>query len=200
VLTVLCKTKRLASKLARQDINDWLRCEQDGYADKATVPDYRQVRATIAMNSNGHIPTGFGMLANGIKEMPELGINPVIPMLDPISDVLSWIESLAKGEGLFLPIQRAWDVDQGLRRRINPLFRDQVSFLLRMNPSQIKSIPEQIKNKVLEWACDLEVAGMTGDGISFTEKEKTIAHSITFNISDSKIGQLNNMGANHAGR
>src|SRR4051812_26630207 len=66
VLTVLRKTKRLASKLGRQDINDWLRSELEGYTDSATVPDYRQVRATIAMNTNGHIPAGFGYLANGI--------------------------------------------------------------------------------------------------------------------------------------
>ncbi len=48
VLTVLRKTKRLASKLERQDIAAWLEAEQAGYDSNDAVPEYRQVATTLA--------------------------------------------------------------------------------------------------------------------------------------------------------
>jgi hypothetical protein len=93
---------------------------------------------------------------------------------------------------------RGSDIDRSLRSNmiIHPQFADQITFVLRLNTVQVKSIPDQIKDRVLEWACGLEAAGVTGDGMSFSEKEKQIAHSVTFNIHNSNIGQLNNQGTN----
>ena len=47
VLAVLRKTKRLASKLGRNDITDWLNSEQNGYPKDKGIPDYRIVSGTI---------------------------------------------------------------------------------------------------------------------------------------------------------
>jgi hypothetical protein len=199
VLTVLRKTKRLASKLDRKDIADWLQSEQAGYASGQDVPEYRQVRGTLAMQTNGHIPAGYGFVMNGIQELPGFGINPIMPVKESISTVLSWIESPEKGHGIYFPIDRAMDVDRYVRSHVNPMFRNQVSFMLRLNDAQVKAIPEQIKDKVLDWACALECAGVTGDGLSFSAKEKELAHAITFNISGSHIEQLNNLGNNLKG-
>ena len=79
------------------------------------------------------------------------------------------------------------------------MFADQITFLLHLNSCQIRAIPEQIKDRVLDWACALESVGVTGDGLSFSAKEKEIAHSVTINISDSHIEQLNNSGTNQRG-
>lgn len=103
------------------------------------------------------------------------------------------IDGLGKGKGLYWTMEGN---DEAIRRILNPLIRDQVSFLFHLNESQVKAVPEQIKDKVLDWACTLEAAGITGSGMSFSEKDKERAHSITFNIYDSHIEQLNNLGTN----
>jgi hypothetical protein len=148
------------------------------------------------MNTNGYVPAGHGYGMNGIQDLTDFGLNPTVPLVDPISSVLSMINSLSEGQGMYFPIERHEEMDQYVRRHINPLVRHQVSFLLHLNASQIRAVPEQIKNKVLDWACALEQAGVHGDGPSFNEQEKQIGHSVTINISGSQIEQLNNMGNN----
>jgi len=121
-----------------------------------------------------------------------------MPFRDSISSVLALIESLREDKKVYLPIDDGSDLSRSLRSyfQIDPMFVRQISFLSRLNSVQTRAIPEQIKDKVLEWACDLETAGVTGDGLSFSPKEKEIAHFITFNIHNSTIDQLNNMGMN----
>jgi hypothetical protein len=79
------------------------------------------------------------------------------------------------------------------------MFAHQITLLLHLNGAQIAAIPNHIKDKVLDWACALEAGGVTGEGLSFSAKEKEIAPSVTFNISNSQIEQLNNLGTNQRG-
>jgi hypothetical protein len=198
VLTVLRKTKRLASKLDHRDISDWLNCEQNGYPSNSDVPDYRIIKATIAINTNGYVPAGFGYLMKGILELPSSDSNLRVPCRDSISAVLSLIENLKGRNIAYCPIEDGSTMSRALREayQIDPMFSGQVSFHSRLNSVQIRAIPERIKDRVLEWACDLECAGITGDGLSLSQEEKAKAHSITFNIHNSNIEQLNNMGEN----
>jgi hypothetical protein len=196
VLTVLRKTKRLASKLGQTDILDWLRHEMEGYPRGDLVPAYRQVGTTLAMNTNGHVPAGYGYLMNGVHELPGVGFHPMMPVVAPVSTILSWIVSLSKGKAIFHPIERHEEADDFFRKHVDPMFQGQVDFMLHLNDSQVKAIPDQIKDKVLDWACALEQAGVNGEGQSFNQQEKRIASSITINISGSQIEQLNNMGTN----
>jgi hypothetical protein len=201
VLTVLRKTKRLASKLDRQDIVDWLRAEQDGYPPSQTVPHYREVGMTIAYNTNGYIPAGFGYLRSGIEDLPASRFNCSLPLKEPISTILSFIESINAGQGVYNPIEEGTEISRAIRStfRFHPMFARQISFLMHFNGAQIVAIPEQIKDKVLDWACALEQAGVTGEGLTFSAEEKQKAHSITFNITESHIEQLNNLGTNQRG-
>ena len=199
VLTVLRKTMRLASKLSRDDISAWLLAEQNGYPRGDAVPEYRRVRGRLAINVMGYIPAGFGMLMTGAQDLPGSNFNPEVPVIDSISTVQTWIADMTDGSELSLPIDRNSDVDRFHRRLISPDFRHQVSFLLHLNPAQIRAIPERIKDKVLEWALALERAGVTGEGMTFSAEEKKLAHSVTFNISNSLIEQLSNSGINHKG-
>jgi len=202
VLTVLRKTKRLASKLDRQDISDWLHCEQSGYKNKnVSLPDYRKINTTLAINTNGYIPTSFGMVVNGIQDIPSCGLDLPCNLGDSISAVLSMIEEIKNEKQMYRPIEEGTEFSRSLREfiKIDPMFSRQVTFLLHLNAAQVKAIPDQIKDKVLEWACALEVAGVTGEGMSFSEKEKHTAHNVNFNIFDSHIEQLNNSGTNQRG-
>jgi hypothetical protein len=200
VVTVLRKAKRLSSKLRLQDINDWLDHEQSGYPRGDGVPEYRVVLGSICYNTNGYIPAGFGMARSGIAPLPgfDLGLN--VPQVDPISGIMSHIASLGGGNGLYLPAGD--DLSNHIRANLQSTDRsilDQLTFLVKLNESQVRDIPEQVKNKVLDWSCKLESAGVTGDGVSFSEKEKQIAQHVVFNIMNSTVDQITNGGMNLKG-
>lgn len=199
VLTVLRKTKRLASKLDRQDIAEWLESEQNGYGAEEDVPDYRTVGVTLAYNTNGYVPAGWGTLVKGTVMLPDCCLGLKLPIRDSISTIMSWIEAEGRAEKLCSPVPEGSDVCQQLRSIycFDPLIADQITFLFRYNGAQIKAIPERIKDRVLNWSCALESAGVTGDGLTFTVKDRDIAQTVTFNIYGSHIEQLNNAGSNH---
>src|SRR5262245_45537013 len=69
VFAVRRKTKRLASKLDRQDIVEWLRAELEGYPESMTPPDYRKIGVTGAYKTNGYIPAGYGYMKQGVEDL-----------------------------------------------------------------------------------------------------------------------------------
>ncbi len=157
VLTVLRKARRLASKLSVSDIDDWLKAEQEGYGSSKAVPKYRMIRATMAYKTNGYIPSGFGSLMNGIEHLPG-GMSAPMGVAEPISTIMNWIEADSKNHGLYLPVSDT-GLTQQLRSGFDPWIADQITFLLHLNMTQVKAIPDQIKDKVLDWALALERAG-----------------------------------------
>jgi hypothetical protein len=200
VLTVLRKTKRLASKLGRQDIGEWLKAEQEGYSEGQTVPRFRMVATRLAYNTNGYIPAGFGFVKSGIEDLPIENLCFPIPMRDSINEVVTLIADLNQGNGLYRNIEgTAYGNSVRSHLRFNPHFENQISLMIHLDSGQVRAIPDQIKDHVLDWACKLEEAGVTGDNMSFSNEEKKIAHSIIFNINNSQIDQLNNMGSNRKG-
>jgi len=198
VLTVLRKARRLASKLGVDDIDDWLGAEQNGYREDQDVPTYRMVKGSLCYNTNGPIPVGWGQVGTGIMDYPG-GFCVDRPMLDAMGEVMALIERTTTNtnHGLYLQVDN--DGLHQFRRTLNPYIADQVTFMLKMNVVQVRAIPEAVKDKVMDWALALERRGVLGENMTFSEKEKTEAHAITFNISNSKIEQLNNMGSNHKG-
>lgn len=198
VLTVLRKTKRLASKLNRDDIGAWLASEQDGYTSSKSVPDYRNVGTSLVFRSTGWIPAGYNQIMQGIQD---LNFNPGITLgvPEPISTILSWLNEKNENFGIFAPVPVETELSRFLSARMNPMIRNQVTFLFKFNMPQINAIPEQIKDKVLDWALALERAGVVGEGMTFSTKEKELAHNVTFNIANSTIGQLSNWGSNIKG-
>jgi hypothetical protein len=196
-VSVIRKAKRLSAKLGRQDISDWLDHEQSGYPRGDSVPDYRVVRGTVCYNTNGDIPAGLGMMKSGIAPVQGFDLDLKIPQTEPISTVASQIAAMDSGKGLYLPTGEEMSkfVRKGLQCTF-PEILDQLTFLVQLNESQVRDIPEQVKNKVLDWACKLESAGVTGDGVSFSQKEKEAAQHVTFNISHSTVGQISDSGSN----
>jgi hypothetical protein len=199
-LTVLRKTKRLASKLNRQDISEWLQAELNGYEDGQDLPDYRVIGSTVAYNTNGYVPAGFGYMKNGIEDLPFFGTFET-RLHESISSIISMIDDLKTGRknGLFLSVGEETTRMIRSHIQIESCHERQITFLMRLNTTQVKAIPEQIKDKVLDWACALESAGVIGEGMSFSQKEKDIAHNITLNINNCNIDQLSNLGSNNKG-
>lgn len=199
VLTVLRKTKRLASKLGLSDIVNWLKFEQNGYPDNDSVPSYRRVNSTVACNINDYIPIGFGMIVRGVVDLPSGDLDLNIPLRDSINVILSVIQLVYDGNEHCISIEKEFEYSLRQLYKFDPSVSQQVSLLLRPNRSQVEAIPNLIKDKVLDWACNLESAGILGEGLTFSTQDKEAAHNITLNIENSKIDQLNNLGTNQKG-
>jgi hypothetical protein len=199
VLTVLRKARRLASKLGATEILDWLDSEQSGYTTKTSLPNYRKVKGKLVYRTNGYVPAGYGMIMNGIADVGSgtFTIDWYVP--DSISQVLVMIDAVTtKNHGLYFPLPND-ERTEGLRSNFDSFVADQISFMIELNRSHVVVIPEAVKDKVMDWALALERSGVSGEGLTFSDKEKTEAHAITFNINNSKIEQLNNMGDNRKG-
>jgi hypothetical protein len=198
VMTVLRKAKRLASKLGVADIDDWLQCEQEGHSGGHPVPKYRVVKGHLVFKSNGPIPVGWGMLATGVMDYPG-GVTVDRDIPDAMAEVLAMTaQANEKNHGLYMTLPDA-QTNHYLHGTMNELIADRVTFLLRLNIGQILAIPEAVKNRVLDWSGLLERKGVLGENMTFNEAERKLAHTITFNISNSKIEQLNNQGNNIRG-
>ena len=189
VLTVLRKAKRLASKLGVTDIDLWLRCEQEGYVGGTEIPAYRTVKGTLVYNSNGYIPVGWGMIGEGIMDFPgNLGFDRRLP--DAMSEVASMIEyARQKGHGLYYPLEES-DFTRRCRGMMHPLIANKVSFLLRLSTGNIQSIPDAVKDRVLDWACALERRGVLGENMTFSDREKEQAHTLRLDLTNCTIQQL----------
>ena len=64
---------------------------------------------------------------------------------------------------------------------------------IHLSTSQLHGLLDAVRNLVLDWALQLERAGINGDGMSFNKDEKILAHSApTFNIGSigSMVGNL----------
>lgn len=195
VLSVLRKARRLASKLGVDDINHWLRCEQEGYERDATLPNYRTVTGTLSIKTNGYIPAGMGYVVNGVIDYPG---GFVVPnrMPQPMSQIVQMAAPSEKSDNFVTVDER---LVAGFRSRMDPDFAHQMTFLLRLNIDQIRSIPDAVKDRILDWALELERRGVLGENMTFNDDEKQKAHTINFNLQNCTIEQLNNMGKNARG-
>src|SRR5262249_17041681 len=144
--------------LNRQDIAEWLQAEQVGFFSGQSVPEYRKITTTLALETNGPVPAGFGFTQNGRIDLPHYDLTDRVHVRDSINDVLEWIKGLGSHNAIYFPIPEGDEYSRAIRKviRVNPRFAHQVTFLLRLNELQIKAIPEHIKDKVLDWACALE--------------------------------------------
>lgn len=197
VLTVLRKANRVSAKLNVSGISEWLKHEQDGYPGGDSVPSYRKLSVVFCYNTNGYIPAGYGYIRKGVIPFygPISGLT--FPLVDSIGTVVSLLISIDKGKELYFPVPDNMASDlRNMLRSDNPDVLQQLTFHAKLNNSQIRDIPEQVKNKVLDWACVLESAGVTGEGHTFSPQEKQNAQTVVFNISNSTIEQLNSSGPN----
>lgn len=199
-LTVLRKAKRVCAKLNRRDILEWVNLEQNGYFSVDEVPAYRVGPLTICYNTNGSVPAGFGYIKSGIFPIPggEGMINGDIQ--EPLSTVLGWIIAIDKGDNIYVSVPKnaANILKQGFRTNM-PEIIDQFTYLAQQNESIIRDIPEQVKNRVLDWACELDMAGIYGEGHVFSTIDQEKAGQVTFNFAGCNIGQLTNSGDNTKG-
>jgi hypothetical protein len=184
VLTVLRKAKRLSAKLGRDDICDWIDHELNGYKDDDDViPEYRRISITFAYRTNGYVPMGYGMVGNGVQPLPDLHLDLKADMVYSVSEIEQCIKQLDQGNGLYYELDRATaEHVKSLYMRGDNKIINRFSFLAQYNQTEIRAIADNVKDKILDWACSLERSGVLGTDNSFTDKERNDAQSVNFTL------------------
>jgi hypothetical protein len=153
----------------------------NGYPNGSDVPDYRRVPVSFAYNTNGPVPIGHGLAADGIQNIGDLGLGVKLPVGEPIGEVLNWINS-PQQSGIFQQVHA--DMVLLIRQAFHTTRPDIVArftWLTQLNKSSLSDIPNQVKNKILDWALELERANIHGEDHSFTTDEKRQAERVVFN-------------------
>ncbi|TPL64104.1 hypothetical protein [Mesorhizobium sp. B2-3-15] len=183
VSTLLRKVKVAAAKLKLDKVEDWVEHELNGYFG-AELPSYRKLygRAQAFNPYRGWIPIILGSAEE----------NDIISRFD-VRESLSSLEStIARSTGhLEMPFPP--EIVSLLNRDMGVQFG---RMAIHVPISQGQSVVEAVRNLILDWALDLEKAGILGEGFSFNDSERTLAKeaAVTYNINS--IGTFaGNMGS-----
>lgn len=180
VSTLLRKVKVAAVKLSLSDTLNWADSELKGYTD--AVPDYRMI------SGRSMAKTSFGdWLAIG-------GDENVLSALRKraLGQSISSLEELMKSDerNLMMPYPPSVVSRLGL---------DWTEAALFISTSNIAAVIDHVRNLVLDWALDLERAGITGEGLRFTQSEQRAAAASHINIQiDGANARLNIGSEDHS--
>lgn len=164
LVVLLRQAKVAASKLRLPSLEAWIAHELSGYPTVHDLPDYRVLQGRPAAFNpyNGWIPI----------IMPTAELNDMLSTVQVCQSVAS-LEQIDLNDGNI-----HWPMTADMIRMLNEIM--EVSFgrmVVRLGGGQIAHILESTRGRVLDWALKLEEAGVTGQGLSFTDKEREIAQT-----------------------
>lgn len=180
ITSLLRKALVAARKLGVPDFEAWISGELNGYESGVPIPNYRKVRGTLKVFNpyNGWCP-----LMMGDSELAENLSKRSIGQ--PIAEIESLLNDREKGGSFYIhfPSHIEQQLMSGMEIPLQPA--------LLVGTAQLKGIVDGVKNAILDWALRLEEQGVLGEGMTFSKKEKEIAHNITYQI-ENLIGSVSN--------
>jgi hypothetical protein len=180
VTNLLRIAKIAATKLNATDALVWIDRELNGYVRTKVkdLPEYRQlVGVPVAYNPyHGWQPIHF----KDAKTAENLSLAPISFALGTIEKTVSE----AGGGALFLPYppELKLKLQQGLPFRTD--------LQISLERGQLWNIVDQVRNLILNWALELEKAGVLGEDMQFSEREKGDARPITHQYIIQNVGVL----------
>lgn len=172
-----------ARRLDIPEFVNWIDSEMNGYAPDTPIPDYRKFFGELVVYNHvrGHdIPcaTSNSKMEAFLRYHEERQSIAVIEQL------------LAAGKPIikYFPHEIERQLEESMQFPLRPK-------LVFSNP-QIRGIVEMARNKILDWALELEGQGIIGEGMSFTTEEKNAVqqHFHISNVSGSQI-QISSNGS-----
>lgn len=159
ITDLLRKAKLAAVKLSATEFAAWIDLAMNGYYGQKSVPSYRQVAGRVKFHNPIH---GW---------RPVIGLNGFNQSIyQPIGEVASLS---ASANGFIMG-----PIPESLRRKVSDQAGFECEVMLQVATTAMASIVEAVRNHVLEWTLKLEQAGIRGDGLSFTQEETRVAHSM----------------------
>lgn len=175
--SLLRKAKVAAVKLNAHDITNWIDLELKGYNGDETIPNYRIVHGTLKARNyyNGRwVPVHF-QTPEAAEGFSKRGIGSSVAELEQIMSGGAAHDAQLQ---LSLPPKFRHALMEANGVDFEPAFI--------FSPSAVRGILSRVRQTVLDWALELEARGVSGEGLSFTNEEKSAASTIHFNISASR--------------
>lgn len=165
----------VASKLGVPDAPAWIEKELSGYPrdDIDALPAYRFITGrVIALNPVRGWQT---VMFDNQTAAETLSRRPVV-------NSIAQIEALADSNAT-LHSRYSAEAEIYLRKSI----KLQTDVACEVNRASFVGILNEVRNRVLVWSMELEMAGIRGDGMSFSREEKEKAHTITINTASGNV-------------
>jgi hypothetical protein len=179
VSDLLRKALIVARKLGLQEFEQWVSLELNGYKD-VKVPDYRMLTGEIKVWNEYH------------------GWQPVFFENTKLAERLSSKgagQPIGELETLFKEGKKTHNLVMHFPKHIELQIMKDAPYLaqpvLLVPEASVYGIIEAVRNALLHWALKLEQDGILGEGITFSEREKTIASTINYHI-ENFVGEMNN--------
>lgn len=169
VTQLLRRAKVVAVKLKLDLVSDWLDAELNGYVDEAVVPAYRTQPGQAKWFNPIH---GWLPIEGPSSIMDKLNYRKV---QQPISSLEDYVRR-PDGEW-YAPFSQ--ELIKALFGK-QPYPPSQAGVFLDI--SRFVEIVDHVRGKVLDWALDLERAGITGEGLSFSPTEQQKASHVSIKI------------------
>lgn len=182
ITTLLRKCVVIATKLKLDEFLTWANYELKGYPPDTHVPDYRKVSAEL----KGYNPyNGMWLPFLFEAEPPDYAryrevYSPVAGLQDLIRDRDGHLEMALPNE-----LARHLMESSGAPRPPTSI----------IHKTSVFALLEAVRNVIIDWSLKLESAGILGEGMTFTQKEKQTAMSNTYNIHNFN-GVLGDVTAN----
>lgn len=182
VAMLLRKVKLAAVKLQLPAIDEWVSKELQGYTS-GPVPPYRQISGT---------PKAFNPFQGWI---PIMGDPKTISAISKINhgQPIAAIEDLIKdNDAAVFQKPLSPEVIHILNKNSDVMLGEMVNFIGR---GHLVSILDQVRTMVLDWAIELEKAGIRGESMTFKSEEKIAAQSnpaITIGSVGNFVGVVGN--------
>jgi hypothetical protein len=163
---LLRKTKVVAMKLGLEDVKEWVDRELHGFRSDFDIPEYRKLNGKVKFFNQHH---GWRPVIFKDREMEEMLSECII--YQSVASIEDSLERSRESGYLCYPIPGG--AQAILSRMIGMI--GVTEFQIHINPSMIVNILDGIRNRILDWSCSLEKAGIVGEGLSFSTKEKEAA-------------------------
>lgn len=178
----------ICSKLGMKDMESWARREMNGYVGfEDTIPEYRHVQGPCKYFNpyHGWCPVIF-------KTREEERVFTVRPLSSTISEIEEWVRNPGNR-------QLTMEYPAELKNKFAEMNYGMVPVTL-IDKSQLSKILDAIRQKILDFALQLESSGILGsEDYMFSEDEKEKAQSmITINhVQGTQIIQQGTNNENH---
>jgi hypothetical protein len=164
-----------AKKLHLSEFEAWIQNELNGYRTADEVPDYRTVGCQVIATDE------FG------RKLPVMFQDPDEERVASRRILYAPISSLE-----ILPSESAGSLSLPLPNSIRERLHSAGPVYSRFPVSEARRVVDTVRNRLLEWALRLEEDGILGEGLVFTEQERSKASGGAINIGEFR-GVLGNV-------
>jgi hypothetical protein len=186
VLDLLCKALAVATKLNIDEFKEWIELELNGYSDKETIPDYRNVIGSLKWKNYSFVYPNVRWVDVITNDTDSLSIVSRRRIEKPISEIHDLI--LDKSTEDYIN----FGFDNKVQDMLNQIFKlDTEEYVLRITVLKIKQILHSVRAIILRWSLKLEEDGILGDGMTFNNQEKSIASHKDYGTIIYNTGDIN---------